>query len=223
MVTPALKKVLVAALLMGQASLSHSCSDEEVAATAAVVAVGAAAAAISNNRRSGHCEERRIEHCYFDYWGHRQCEWRERRSCHRGHHYFLQTDNPSLSDAMNFFDSVPFDEAIEPSDLASEYTLSMEAANRFHQAMKSAKDGNLQAILDLGLNRKDMELLAQLRVPGDESIDRLAKSLNQRPILTKGMLSRIVVYGHKLQKEECKRLSEKEPNEQRREYRHYCR
>lgn len=208
-------QVLSSALLAGVVVASpmlQSCSDEEIAVGAAVVAVGAA---ISAGSHHGHCSSReRVCSWHTNYWGERveSCRYvtRRYRCDHRRWDFSADASEDvttSNAELVTFDDlaSQPVDQYLDVADLAKHYYLSLESAERFVLALEQARQGHLEAINELGLDGKDMEMLAQLRVPGDESVDRLARNLDQQPLFAKAMLSKIVVHGHKLRKEECAR------------------
>ena len=221
----------VIAGLLATGATVQSCSDEEIAVGAAVVAVGAAISAGSNH---GQCTyKERVCRTYTDYWGHiqKQCKIvKRRRRCgshgghHHGHYYrndtFAGMDAAASLRTLNIVEETPVAEYLDVADLSKRYYLSLDSAELFINALEEARNGDLSAIGELGLNSDDMQRMARLLVPEDESIDRLAQNLDQDPQLTKGMLSKIVVHGRKMKREACKAERERSPN--KRIYDHFC-
>ena len=211
----------------------NSCSDEEVAVGAAVVAVGAA---ISAGSKHGQCSyNERVCRNYTDYWGEirQECKLvKRRRPCgnhgggyHGGHYYrtanpLANLDAPATLRTLDVFEETPVAEYLDVADLSKRYYLSLTSAEMFIDALEEARNGDLAAIGDLGLNSDDMRQMTRLLVPEADSIDRLAQTLNQDPQLTKGMLSKIVVHGRMMKREACKAEREKSPN--KRVYDHFC-
>ncbi|NRA67157.1 MAG: hypothetical protein HRU19_21925 [Pseudobacteriovorax sp.] len=203
---------LIAGLL---AAGAQSCSDEEIAVGAAVIAVGAA---ISAGHNGGHhhgqkyCSyNERVCRTYTDYWGDRRKECKivkRRRPC--GSHGHYRSFQPELSNEVSALETlvelkdVPVTDYLDVVDLSKRYYLSLGAAETFIDAMETARQGDLSAINELGLNDDDMQRMTRLLVPEDDSIDRLAQNLDQDPLLTKGMLSQIVVHGRNMKREACK-------------------
>jgi hypothetical protein len=92
---------------------------------------------------------------------------------------------------------------IDAVDVAKEYYLSLASAERFIAAIEQSQEGDLGAIMDLGLSKDDVQAMAMLRMPSDEGIQNVAQELDQDPILARGMIGKIISHGQKLKQEEC--------------------
>lgn len=90
-------------------------------------------------------------------------------------------------------------EVLSARDFARAHHLSVEAATQLLDALESARtQGDLTGLHSLGFSAEDLRDLAHLRLPSDESVDRIAQKLNHMPALTMGMLARMIKQGKRL-------------------------
>lgn len=74
------------------------------------------------------------------------------------------------------------------SDWAAQFNMSFDAAELFVASLEDAKDGDIKALSDLGLGQKDIDRLANERMPSFKGIDALAKTLNMSKSNTRKMV-----------------------------------
>jgi hypothetical protein len=224
-------KATGSALAIAMALSLQGCTDQELATGLGVVAIGAGAAAIgvahgsSDRHRDRHrhgrgrsiCEGGYEYRCttYRDYWGYERRECRnEWNSCRysRWQPYgsadvmSLELDANLSSFATNSSPVHKLEETpVEPGKWAETFKLSFDAAEFLTSSLEQAREGEMQALLDLGLSHKDVRNMAREKMPSNEAVDLLARNLNQRPENTREMLQTLLNEGSKIKKNECKR------------------
>lgn len=187
----AVKAIHLAVALSMVGSLS-SCTDEEFAAGMGAIAIGAgiiaigAAAGDHHDRGRVVCEGgyRTICHDYRDHWGRwrNECrsEWDSCQNRRRIHSMELHTANVEAAPALN------------DVNWATTFAISFDSSSRIIAALESAKSGNLQALLDLGLSREDVREMANLKMPSAAGTETMARNLDQSAEAVRAMIERLI-------------------------------
>lgn len=203
---------VLSVLLLASTPMMQSCNDEEVATGAAVVAVGAAAVAIGSavgSRNDDGCYNnyRRVCRTRWDYFGREINECYNVRCGYERPDYRPYRDYNGRRDGRRYADSkfsvsnLPVEAIVNAEEWAFEFRMSVESARRVLGALYVAKNGSTDGLRDLGLGDDDIENVALLRVPTDQGIDIVAQNLDQKPLFTKAMFSRMIVQAHNDKKE----------------------
>ena len=215
-----IKKSLFLAAVLGML-VSPSCTQRQVGKGAAVVAVGTAigAAVILDdaNRRDGSyhprpryprgqkvCREVRAGRCYthYDHWGNARRVCPTRTECHRRPvHYFMALHEGGFEAINEALTDKSVTEVIDTFEFGKAHGLSLEGAEKFAAALDDAKEGDFDKLEDLGLEKKDIESIAMLRMPSDEAFASLSKNLDQYEVMTRGMIGRMLVKARKYKEE----------------------
>ncbi len=227
-----LSKILGIGLLLAMGTSLQGCTDEEVAAGVGLAAIGAAIVIIGDNdhgydngrghgrdhgRRGGRCEGGYVNRCttYRDYYGHqrRECR-REWDSCSRYRNY--SNDNVALlADHLNGLESAndiqlaaasKEEEKVSSGKLAATFEMSFKSADFMVTSLEQARAGNPKALLNLGLDRRDIELIANEKMPSARGTDTLAKKLNMDTPKAESMLKSLLDEGKELNKKKCHRI-----------------
>jgi hypothetical protein len=200
-----MKRAVVALLLVAFLPILPSCTDDEVATGAAVVAVGAAAVSIGAAVDANHDRDRRDRR--YDRPRRRpgRCGYGYRMACRTYIDYYGRTRQTCqcVRTGYGYRAYIDMEKEMTAEEFSVAYSMSLESAKKFQEAINEANDGSLAAINELGLSKKDMNLLARLRMPSDESIEELAKNLDQDPIFARSMISKMIIFGHKQREELC--------------------
>jgi hypothetical protein len=195
---------LVSATLVTALSLSMvACEEDEIAAGVAGAVIGAA---IVHGVNSGHHHRdcnyptRNVCTSWYDNWGqyHRSCRT-VRQSCYRnspfgsdtGSEFSLMQNKIETTSNSGSFAQQLESNGLTDADFAKEYSMSFESAEEFIQAMDMSRAGNSDGLVQLGLNSKDVQEMAQYRLPTSEGVAALASNLNMKLESTTGMLNRI--------------------------------
>lgn len=188
-------KVAVMLLSASVLSFTPGCTDAEIAGTIGAIAIGAGiAAGAGHNHGHGHYRclggFRDVCHQYVDYYGHLRTECRteydscaEREWC---------PDKAEIEMDLQTSDSK---EKLSATEFAKIFEMSFESAESLISAFEMARDGDLKAILDLGLTREDVELLMKAVMPTDAGIEALAKSLDQSVESARALVEQILKFG----------------------------
>jgi hypothetical protein len=214
-----LRKLVLGASFLSLVS-AQSCSNEEIGTAAAVVAVGAAvgAAVLIGGSSSGTsydpqtpttvttCREESVCSTYYDYYGNTRESCRVETVCRetnerRRHYLKALNDGGYAAIVASLANNAALESVVDVSTLAKSFDLSHNSAIKLAQALNESREGHLEKLEALGISSRDLHELAMLRLPSQESIDKLARSLDQYPVLTSGMLSRMVIKGREYQKE----------------------
>ncbi len=196
------KTWLTGLMIFSLVPVLQGCDSRDVAVGLGVVGVVAGAIAIgaatdSNDNyddydghhgghhddRDGHknsCRGDKGKKCYT-YRNHKgekvkECK-KERNNCDRNY------SNVNLALANKDVTSV---------DWAQTFGLSFDSAEKLVAALESSRQGDIQAILDLGLSEQDIEDLAQLKMISKDGIQSLSVSLNQFPEDTQSMINSLI-------------------------------
>ena len=92
---------------------------------------------------------------------------------------------------------------VSVGDFARAHYLSLESSRRLLYSLELARGGDLSGLYDLGFSDEDLRDLARLRLPSGESVDRIAGNLDHMPVLTQGMLARMIKEGRRILQEEA--------------------
>ena len=193
--------------------IAPSCTQRQVGKGAAVVAVGTAigAAVILDdaNRRDGRyhprpyprprpvCKQVRECHRYFDRWGNARKDCRYVTRCNNRRHYFMALNEGGF-DAINAaLTEQSVTDVVDVVDFAKAHDLSFEGAEKFASALDAAKEGNFDELNELGLEKKDIESIALLKMPSDEAFAALSENLDQYEVMTRGMIGRMLTKARK--------------------------
>ncbi len=169
---------LVAMVSLG---FNTACTDEEVALGTGL-AIGAASGYAIADRHDGRrdrCYLRTRCHDYRDYYGRWRRECRRERVCRGGDRYVLNVANtqPKLSAVA----------------LGSAFAMPYSSADKLIYALEqSAYHKNHDPVKGLGLSSYDASQLAKKKLPSNNGIKKIAKSLDQDPTATKNMVKVIV-------------------------------
>lgn len=206
------QKFIASTLLAASLGLG-GCDSADVAIGVGLIAIGAGAVIIGANQdgsyecRSGYrteCTEYRDRRGYWR----RECrevydscidrEWRphsttEPLAALAFHNTTLNLNNQFQAAAGPLSINKPIEvtEAFE-SQWASEFGLSFESTARFLTGMKEAREGRIESLRALGFRDFDLRRVAQLKMPTDETIDRVALELNAHPEAVKKMIERLM-------------------------------
>ena len=180
-----LSKVVLTVVAIGSLAQT-SCTDREIISGMAGAAVGAIIVGSAHSQPSPpprRCGTTRREICtsHRDYWGvhHSSCRWEVYNSCSGGYHRYLLSGVPKASD-------------LNANSIASKYSLSFDSADRLVAALAQSESGDPAGLSSIGLERQDVQRLANFQVPEASGVDRIARSLNQAPAATQSMLQQLV-------------------------------
>ena len=214
-------------MLVGLGTGLQGCTEEQVAAGVGLAAIGAAFVIIGDSdsdydrgrdhgRRRGRCEGGYVRRCttYRDYYGnkHRECR-REWDSCKYYSNY--SNDNvallsnhlaPNDSNAIELMSSSASEQKLSAGKLAATFEMSFKSAEFFVASLEQAQEGNPQALLNLGLERKDVELLAYEKMPSAKGIETLARKLNMDYSKAESMMKSLLEEGKEVNKKKCRRI-----------------
>lgn len=167
-------RLLALLLVVGVAPGLTGCTDDEIAgaiggAIIGAIIVGAASGGSSDN---GHHD--RNDH----------------RDDHRGRdhgrgHYLVAADADSAS-AKETVDAA----AVEA--FAAVNQISVESAQIFTDAMLAAKEGNSQAIMNLGLSHDDLVAISKYQMPAEAGVEALAKNIKAEVAITRTMVQSLI-------------------------------
>ena len=88
-------------------------------------------------------------------------------------------------------------DVVDVVDFAKAHDLSFEGAEKFASALDAAKEGNFDELNELGLEKKDIESIALLKMPSDEAFAALSENLDQYEVMTRGMIGRMLTKARK--------------------------
>ncbi len=184
------KRIVALGLTLGLASQMTACTDREIANAVGTAAIIGGAVIIANNTR---CEGGYKTSCnyYRDYRGrsHRQC-----REYYDSCAYLV----PKAVERIGGV-TVPVvaEEALNEVKWSSEFLMSYDASQKFIDGMKLARDGEMQALLDLGLSKADVKSLVESKIPSAEGLDKLAQTLDADSWSVNRMVKNIVAEAKK--------------------------
>lgn len=209
-------------LVLGASFLSlvnaQSCTNQQLGTAAVVVAAGAAvgAAVLIGGSSSGSsyptepttvttCREESVCKTYYDYYGNRRESCRVENVCtesteHRRRYLKSLHDGGYEAIVASLANNATLESVVDVTTLAKSFDLSHDSAQKLAEALNESRAGNLAKLEALGISSRDLGELSMLRLPSQESIDQLARSLDQYPVLTTGMLSRMIIKGREYQK-----------------------
>lgn len=172
--------VLLPSLLLGLTA----CTDEEVGDAVGIIAIGAGVIAICSSDNVDcthrHYRHRRVRrnyrHCYYDRYGYYRCV-----DHYRSHMTSLSadmdTEEYSLEVEPGIFEMGTNN--IEAQDWATTFSLSEEGSEAIISALESAREGNTDELIALGMTEKDLSRLAQLKMPKESSVMMLSETLGE--------------------------------------------
>jgi hypothetical protein len=212
-----LRKMVLGLSFLGLVN-SQSCTSQQLGTAAVVVAAGAAvgAAILIGGSSSGTtyptdpttvttCREESVCSTYYDYYVNRRESCRVENVCREtteNRRRYLKALNEGGYEAIvaSLANNAKLESVVDVTTLAKSFDLSHDSALKLADALNESRAGNLAKLESLGISSRDLGELAMLRLPSQESIDRLARSLDQYPVLTSGMLSRMIIKGREYQK-----------------------
>lgn len=197
-------KLFSTILVLGMALSLQGCDDEDIARGVGLVAIGAGTAIIVDgahdrgHRRRGrvYCRAGYVTRCttYVDYWGRyrRQCFQEWDRCAYTVRRY---SQGPVLASTSTSSDDIV---PVTAGLWAQEFKMSRESAEEFLAAMERAEQGNIQALVDLGLNDRDIKRLANKRLPTFSGTKALAHSLDMDKANARKMIRALHQKGREL-------------------------
>jgi hypothetical protein len=210
--------LLVAATGLGMTA----CDDDAVAAGVAGAVIGAGVAAVIIDRNDNdRCTPsyRTVCSSYYDYYGRLIRDCREVRDSCR--YRYERTE--SALEAFASGNRIQVRQHAESNgltveDFAKEYKLGFDNAEKFWAALDASDQGDAAPLNALGLSSEDIQLLGQYKLPTEQGIDNVARSLDQRADITKGMFNRVRAWALK----ERTRICSKPPANMSRDERKLC-
>ena len=134
-----------------------------------------------------HSSQSKVCRSYRNYHGDLIQDCRSQRRS--GRMYFkslASSDYLSLADAImkNSVSNI-----VDPLTFAEVNKLSVKSSELVLGALDKAKVGDLSGLEAIGLDERSLIELADLKLPSKETIDRIAKNLDQHSVYTKGMFT----------------------------------
>ena len=181
-------KLLLTLTLVASSTSFTACQSSEVANALGTAAIIGGAIVIVNNTR---CEGGYVNRChsYRDYSGRvvQEC-----RNSYDDCAYLIPKSLKGLSDADLQTAAANADLAVTDVHWGQAFGMGYDDSGTFINAMKSARDGNQEALTNLGLNDSDITSLTQSKMVSATGVDTLAKKLNANTANVNYMLRNIL-------------------------------